>query len=88
MVIIDTGLIVALFDESESLHETCKATLKKIKCPLVTSWAVMTESFYLFGDWQKGQTIIQDTTHISISFRASRFIIWIVLILRIYPLHS
>ena len=56
MVIIDTGPIVAFFDESEPSHEICKSTLKKIKVPLLTSWPVLTESFYLLGDWRKGQS--------------------------------
>lgn len=60
MVIIDTGPIVALFDESEPLHKTCAATLKKIKSPLITSWPVLTESFYLLGDWHKGQRELWD----------------------------
>lgn len=47
---------MALFDESEPLHEICKNTLKKIRGPLLTSWPVLTESFYLLGDWQKGQS--------------------------------
>ena len=55
MVIIDTGPIVALFDESEPLHGICKSALKKIRVPLITSWPVLTESFYLLGDWRKGQ---------------------------------
>ncbi len=55
MVVIDTGPLVALFDESEPLHETCKATLKEITSPLLTTWPILTEAFYLLGDWQKGQ---------------------------------
>jgi len=55
MVIIDTGPLVALFDESEPLHEMCKSALKKIRKPLITSWPVLTESFYLLGDWHEGQ---------------------------------
>jgi hypothetical protein len=60
MVIIDTGPIVALFDESEPLHQICNTTLKKIKVPLCTSWPVLTESFYLLGDWQTGQSELWD----------------------------
>jgi uncharacterized protein len=55
MVIIDTGPLVSLFDASEPAHETCKATLKKIKTPLLTSWPVITEAFYLLNGWQRGQ---------------------------------
>lgn len=56
MVIIDTGPIVALFDESEPSHQICKNTLKNIKGPILTSWPVLTESFYLLEDWRKGQS--------------------------------
>lgn len=56
MVIIDTGPIVALFDESEPSHQICKNTLKHIKGPILTSWPVLTESFYLLEDWRKGQS--------------------------------
>ncbi len=55
MVIIDTGPIVSLFDESEPPHEKCKAALKTIKKPLLTTWPVLTESFYLLEGWHKGQ---------------------------------
>ncbi|MBI4652150.1 PIN domain-containing protein [Candidatus Desantisbacteria bacterium] len=55
MVIIDTGPIVSLFDESESTHQICKETLKDINSGIMTSWPVLTESFYLLEDWQKGQ---------------------------------
>ena len=55
MVIIDTGPIVSLFDESEPHHKTCKDTFKKIRGPALTTWSVLTESFYLLGDWQRGQ---------------------------------
>lgn len=60
MVVIDTGPIVSLFDESEPSHEVCKSTLERIKAPLLTSWPVLTESFYLLGDWQKGQGELWD----------------------------
>ncbi|MBI4689967.1 MAG: PIN domain-containing protein [Nitrospirae bacterium] len=55
MVIIDTGPIVSIFDKSEPLYEKCRYTLKTIKEPLLTTWPVLTESFYLLEDWQRGQ---------------------------------
>lgn len=55
MVIIDTGPLVAVFDESEPLHDKCKAALRTIKEPLLTTWPVLTEAFYLMSDWPKGQ---------------------------------
>lgn len=56
MVLIDTGPIVALFDESEPAHKKCKLALQTVAAPLITSWAVLTESFYLLNDWRKGQS--------------------------------
>jgi predicted nucleic acid-binding protein len=49
MILLDTGPIVAFFDASDSYHQLCIETLKRIKEPLVTSWPVLTESFYLLG---------------------------------------
>jgi predicted nucleic acid-binding protein len=60
MVIVDTGPLVALFDESEPAHRSCKEALKKIKAPLVTNWPVVTEAFYLLGNWQRGQRELWD----------------------------
>lgn len=55
MVIVDTGPLVALFDESEPAHQVCLDTLQSMRAPLITTWPVLTESFYLLSDWQKGQ---------------------------------
>jgi predicted nucleic acid-binding protein len=60
VVIIDTGPIVAIFDESEPAHEICKSILKSIKGPLLTTWPVLTESFYLLESWGKGQNELWD----------------------------
>lgn len=60
MVIIDTGPIVSLFDKSEPYHDSCKSTLKQINTPLITTWPVLTESFYLLSDWYKGQMELWD----------------------------
>ena len=56
MVIVDTGPLVALFDESEPAHQACLDALQSMRAPLITTWPVLTESFYLLSDWQKGQT--------------------------------
>ena len=55
MVIVDTGPLVALFDESEPAHQACLDALQSMRAPLITTWPVLTESFYLLSDWQKGQ---------------------------------
>ena len=56
MVIVDTGPLVALFDESEPAHQACLDALQSMRAPLITTWPILTESFYLLSDWQKGQT--------------------------------
>jgi hypothetical protein len=49
LIAIDTGPIVALFDKDDSYHDTCIKVFKKIKEPLITTWPVLTETFYLLG---------------------------------------
>ncbi len=46
-VLLDTGVIVALLDRSERLHERCAEAVQEIEAPLVTCEAVITESCYL-----------------------------------------
>jgi predicted nucleic acid-binding protein len=46
-VLLDTGVIVALLDRSESFHRTCAQTVREVDAPLVTCEAVITESCYL-----------------------------------------
>lgn len=49
MIIIDTGPIVALFDKDDQYHQVCVEILKGIKEPLITTWPVLTEAFYLLN---------------------------------------
>jgi predicted nucleic acid-binding protein len=46
-ILIDTGVIIALFDHDEWAHERCVRALESIHAPLVTCEAVITESCYL-----------------------------------------
>jgi uncharacterized protein len=46
-VLLDTGVVVALLDRSERLHEACAKALQEIEAPLITCEAVITESCYL-----------------------------------------
>ncbi len=55
MILIDTGPIVAFFDASDGYHYLCLETLKSIDQPLATTWAVLTEAFYLLGFSWKAQ---------------------------------
>ncbi|MFQ5674863.1 MAG: type II toxin-antitoxin system VapC family toxin [bacterium] len=49
MIIVDTGPLVALFDNSDHYHQPCKKTLKDIREPLITTWPVLTEVMYLLN---------------------------------------
>jgi predicted nucleic acid-binding protein len=46
-VLLDTGVVVALLDRSERLHEACADAVQEIEAPLITCEAVIAESFYL-----------------------------------------
>lgn len=46
-ILIDTGPIVALFNESESLHEQTRDYIKEYDGRLLTTLSVITESFWL-----------------------------------------
>jgi predicted nucleic acid-binding protein len=53
MILLDTGPIVAFFDASDDYHQICIDILKNINEPLVTTWPILTEAFYLLGfSWQ------------------------------------
>ncbi len=47
MILLDTGPIVALFDKDDQHHARCLETLKRVQEPLLTTWPVITECFYL-----------------------------------------
>jgi len=55
MILLDTGPIVALFDASDDYHKTCVELLKGVNEPLITTWPVLTEAFYLLGFSWKAQ---------------------------------
>ncbi len=53
MILIDTGPIVAFFDKDDRNHALCVEILKEIREPLVTTWPVITECFYLLNfSWE------------------------------------
>jgi predicted nucleic acid-binding protein len=49
MIAIDTGPLVALFDKDDDKHHLCVNIFKKIQEPLITTWPVLTEAFYLLS---------------------------------------
>ena len=46
-VLLDTGVIVALLDRSERMHDACAETVRELEAPLITCEAVIAESCYL-----------------------------------------
>ncbi len=49
MIALDTGPIVALFDKEDDKHDLCLDVFKQIRQPLITTWPVLTEAFYLLS---------------------------------------
>jgi predicted nucleic acid-binding protein len=49
VILIDTGPIVALFDRDDQYHSPCLSILKEIREPLITTWPIITECFYLLN---------------------------------------
>jgi predicted nucleic acid-binding protein len=62
MILLDTGPIVAFFDASNFYHSICIEALKDIEGPLLTTWPVLTEAFYLLGFSWKAQNNHKDFT--------------------------
>lgn len=48
-ILIDAGLLIALFDKSDSWHSKSIAFLKELKRPLITTWPVVTEVSYMLS---------------------------------------
>ena len=45
--LIDTGAILALIDQDDEWHKSCLETYKHLRLPLLTTEAVLTETFHL-----------------------------------------
>ncbi len=45
--VVDTGPLVAIVRDREKTHETCVASLKRLRPPLLTCWPVLTEAAWL-----------------------------------------
>jgi predicted nucleic acid-binding protein len=53
LTLIDTGPLVAFFDKDDRYHSLCVEVLKEIREPLITTWPVLTECFYLLNfSWE------------------------------------
>jgi uncharacterized protein len=51
--LIDTGAILALLDRTDRWHRVCVDAFQRLRLPLLTSEAVLTELFHLVGDSRK-----------------------------------
>ena len=53
MILIDTGPMAAFFDKDDRHHGLCIEILKDVREPLITTWPVLTECFYLLNfSWE------------------------------------
>jgi hypothetical protein len=59
-VLVDTGAIIALLDETDRWHQACASTLGQLPLPLLTSEAVLTETFHLIKRIRKETDAIWD----------------------------
>jgi hypothetical protein len=52
-VVVDSGFLIGLFDESDALHERCRAFLRDYRGRFVTTEAVLTETLALLSTPQQ-----------------------------------
>ena len=52
--LIDTGAILALVDPDDEWHHACVEVKGNFELPLITSLAVLTETFYMTGKDRRG----------------------------------
>ena len=61
-MLIDAGPLISLTDGRDPAHSFCKATLSKIRPPLITTWPAITEAMHLVGrrgGWHAQQRLWQ-----------------------------
>jgi predicted nucleic acid-binding protein len=51
--LVDTGFLLAVVNTRDRWHDACSEALRAVNLPLVTTTAVLTETFYfaLKGEW-------------------------------------
>jgi len=54
VILLDTGPIVALLDPRDAEHPRCRAVLKELDAPLITTTPVLTEAFHLLPPGGRG----------------------------------
>ena len=59
--LIDTGVLVAIVDKNSNGHPACLAAFEALSLPPLTTWACLTEAFYLIGKlcgWSGQKTLL------------------------------
>lgn len=52
-IVVDTGFLIGLFDETDPLHLRCRAFLRDYRGRFLTTEAVLAEAFALLADEQR-----------------------------------
>jgi predicted nucleic acid-binding protein len=65
MILVDTGPLVALFDPQDGQHNRCRATLKEIREPILTTTPVLTEAFHMLGPGSIGSDRLREFVEVS-----------------------
>lgn len=60
MILVDTGALVALFDPRDDAHLETRALLASVREPLVTTVAVLTETFHLLDPSSRGSAALRE----------------------------
>lgn len=60
MILVDTGPLVALFDPRDDAHAETRALLASVREPLLTTVAVLTETFHLLDPSSRGSAALRE----------------------------
>jgi len=50
VILTDTGSLVAILNRNHAYHRVCVDALRSLPAPMVTTWPVLTEAFYVLED--------------------------------------
>lgn len=54
MIVYDTGVLITIVDHQQPQHHAYRQIISRYACPLLTTWACLTETMYLthrLGGW-------------------------------------
>jgi predicted nucleic acid-binding protein len=60
VILVDTGPLVALFDQKDAEHDRSVRTLQSLHEPLITTIPVLTEAFYMLGPASRESDRLRD----------------------------